>query len=256
MIEPTLKAVFFDLDDTLIDWSGFNGNWDEADRKHILSVYEYMNNEVHPLRDFDDLLREFRRRIIAGWESARSTMRAPHMENILSETLTAMGVPAEKIDARQILKHYNWGALDGVSVFPEVPEMLEFLIDQGIKVGIVTNSLQPICLRDIELEQYGLKQYFPECRVTAADVGYLKPHINIFREAMNKLRVEPGEAVFIGDNPVADVGGAQAAGMRGILRIRDGAHSSTISLVTPDCALQSLRELPPILDKWFPGWGI
>jgi len=59
--------------------------------------------------------------------------------------------------------------------------------------------------------------------------------------------------VFIGDNPIADIGGAQSSGMRAILRLKPG-HNSYRGLAVPDGSLYSLDELPSILDEWHPNW--
>ncbi len=66
--------------------------------------------------------------------------------------------------------------------------------------------------------------------------------------------MQPQEAVFVGDNPVADVAGAQNIGMRGVLRV--GRHETGMlkGLIEPDHRLHSLAELPPVLDAWYPGW--
>jgi putative hydrolase of the HAD superfamily len=107
-------------------------------------------------------------------------------------------------------------------------------------------------MRDFELTDHGILDFFPDCRVTAADAGYLKPHPEIFEYALNKLGVSADEAVFVGDNAVADIAGAQGAGMRAILRRKADRLPATSGLVIPDATITSLRELPAILDAWFP----
>jgi hypothetical protein len=42
--------------------------------------------------------------------------------------------------------------------------------------------------------------------------------------------------------------------MRGVLRITSPTPPMLSGLIIPDAAVNSLAELPPILDKWFPGW--
>ena len=62
------------------------------------------------------------------------------------------------------------------------------------------------------------------------------------------------EAVFVGDNPVADVAGAQGAGLQAVLRVRKPAPVMLSGLIVPDHAINSLQEMPDVLDNWFPGW--
>ena len=109
--------------------------------------------------------------------------------------------------------------------------------------------------------------YFPDCRLAAADTGYLKPHPRIFQAALAQLGTAADETVFIGDNPNADIAGALAVGMRAVLRITHRVFDSGIRAVKQNAEhaanggetdlqarLHSLEELPAILDKWYPDW--
>jgi len=249
-----LKAVLFDLDDTLIDWSGFGKQWAARERLLLRGVFDYICNEVHMLDDFDRMITEFSSRTQQAWEGARSNLRAPNMGVIMVETLTALGVPSESLNERRCLEAYRWGAAPGSKLFPDVAEALTILGQNKIQIGIVTNAYQPMWMRDAELEQHGLLSYFPTCRVSAADVGFLKPHPSIFEYALNCIGAKPNEVVFVGDNPVADIAGAQSAGMQAVLRVTHPTPPMLSGLIVPDHALNSLMELPDVLDQWFPGW--
>lgn len=76
-----------------------------------------------------------------------------------------------------------------------------------------------------------------------------KPARSFFRAALDALGVLPSEAAMIGDDLESDVGGAQAAGMRGVL-VRTGKHraeEAARSSVRPDAVLGSLAELGRLL---------
>lgn len=250
-----LKGILFDLDDTLLDWGGFHADWRAHEAAHLRGVFEYVQNSAHPLRSsFDTLLETYMERTRDAWMLARVTLRAPHVANIMTETLIGLGFPQEKLDVRRCLEVYNWCAVEGTIVFPEVPQVLEELRAHHIRVGIVTNASQPMWMRDKELEEHDLLRFFPSCRFSAADAGYLKPHPLIFQKAMACLETLPGETVFVGDNPVADIAGAQGAGLKAVLRVKQPAPPLISGLIIPDRAINSLTELLPILDEWFAGW--
>lgn len=139
-------------------------------------------------------------------------------------------------------------------MFAEVPEVLKLLHENGIKVGIVTNAYQPMWLRDVEIQMHGLLDFFPDCRISAADVGYLKPHPAIFQAALNCCGAKADETVFVGDDVEADVAGAQAAGLLAVLRQSRRSQALFGGTVVPDATIKTLSELPTILDDWFPGW--
>lgn len=251
-----LKAILFDLDDTLIDWGEFFENWEEIEAPHVRGVHGYLTNVVgHAGLEFEAYRVEYTRRTRAAWANARTSLKAPHVGRILLETAVALGVPENLLDVKLALEHYNWQTIPGTVVFPDVIEALDLLRERGLKFGIVTNAYQPMELRDVEIDGHGLLDYFPTCRFSAADVGFLKPHPSIFERALDCLGTEPEETVFIGDNMTADIAGAQAAGMRAILRNIPRRKALLSGIVVPDATIDALTELPAIFDEWFPGWG-
>lgn len=251
----TLRAVFFDLDDTLIDWSGFNEDWSLIERRHIQPVFEYFIREGHlaPI-ELDIYLKAYRNNVMNAWADSRQTLKAVHVGDLLIETATALGAAPETIAMERMFEVYGWGIVPGTVAFPEVPTVLQHLIENGLQIGIVTNAPQPMALRDRELAGHGLFDYFPACRISAADAGYLKPHPAIFQLALDTLGVEPDEAVFVGDDLDADIVGARKMGIRAVLRVTRHTVNSPRRDVQPDARVNSLTELPAILDTWFPGW--
>lgn len=169
-----LKAVFFDLDDTLIDWGHFFGQWDAVERMYIGGVYDHIRAQGHDIGDLDSFRELYFERTVAAWQSARDTLIAPHLGNILVETATLLGVPEHDRDPDAYLHAYNWSAVRGTAPFPDAVDSLRLLRDAGLKLGLVTNAFQPMRLRDREMAEHGLLEFFPECRLSAADVGYLK----------------------------------------------------------------------------------
>lgn len=250
-----LKGVLFDLDDTLIDWSGFNSEWGALERQHLRGVFDYICDEIQPLDDFEAYSAEFGNRLMGAWTSASTTMRAPHLGTLLVETSVAFGVPPESLDAKRCLTAFDWKAIPNTKVFPEVPETLDLLRQHGIRIGIVTNAHQPMWIRDIEIQQHGIYDFFPDCRIAASDVGYLKPHPAIFQAALRCLGTAPEETAFVGDNLEADVGGAKGAGMLAIWRqvVRRRYNPDDVD-IEPDETITSLAQLPEIFDTRFPGW--
>ena len=76
-----------------------------------------------------------------------------------------------------------------------------------------------------------------------------KPAPSFFADALRSLGVRPEEAAIVGDDLDADVGGGQAAGMRGVL-VRTGkfrAEEAARSRVRPDAVIDSAAALPDLL---------
>lgn len=250
-----LKAVLFDLDDTLIDWGDFNEDWDAMEYRHVVGVHRYITDHIQVICEVKDFFKEYMRRTGQAWAQARTTLTAPHVGKVLLDTASFFGVPESKLDQNAFLKAYNWRKIEHTTVFPDSIPGLKRLRDANLKLVLITNAYQPMWMRDIEMQQHGLLEFFPNCRFSAADVGKLKPHPSIFQKALTCLDVKPEETVFIGDNPTADIAGAQSAGMRAVLRVKLPMRPLISGLVIPDAAINSLDELPTILDGWFPNWS-
>lgn len=249
-----LKAILFDLDQTLIDWE-LAEPWESHQGRRLKRVYEAAQS-VHPLGDVDPegFFLAFTHHMGEAWVEGLRTMHPPSFLRVLVDTIHSFGVPEDKIDLAAIELAYDWQHIEGERAYPDVLEVLPELREQGIQLGIITNSSQPMGWRDRELEAVGLLPLFPGCRLSAADVGYLKPHPAIFAHALKLMGVRPEEAVFVGDNLQADIQGAQGLGMHAVLRIQPGNPDQLDESVVPDGRIRTLHDLLPLLDGWYPGW--
>lgn len=249
-----LRGVLFDFDDTLVDWGMVSDSWRDIEASRLARVHDYITDNSNGFQaSLEKLIDVYWKRTRRAWSEGRVNLRAPNMPQILLTTLRDLGAADEHLDAQVILEVYDWNVVPGTTVFPDVPPMLDLLRKHGIKTGIVTNASQPMWMRDAELKTFGLIEYFPDCRVSGADAGYLKPHRRIFELALERLGTDPGETVFVGDNPVADIAGAQAFGMHAVRRVNPGALNNG-RVTKPHKTLQSFAELPAILDGWYPEW--
>jgi HAD superfamily hydrolase (TIGR01458 family) len=78
-----------------------------------------------------------------------------------------------------------------------------------------------------------------------------KPSAPYFQAALDALDAEPQRTWMVGDDVEADVGGAQALGVRGVL-VRTGKYRDewlARSRITPDAVLDSVADLPTFLDS-------
>jgi HAD superfamily hydrolase (TIGR01509 family) len=123
-------------------------------------------------------------------------------------------------------------------VMPETPGYLASLKNRGYFLGVISNSTGTI---EDQLQHVGLRGYF-QAVFDSALVGVEKPHPEIFQLALDSAKVAPDEAVFVGDTNATDVGGAQLAGLHGVLMDRIGAYPHA------DCPrISSLPELDGVL---------
>jgi HAD superfamily hydrolase (TIGR01509 family) len=90
---------------------------------------------------------------------------------------------------------------------------LERLHGLGLKLAIVSNSEGTV---EALIRGMGLGRYF-DAVVDSWHLGVTKPDPAIFKHALERVGVSAADAVMVGDSMKADVGGALAAGIRGVL---------------------------------------
>ncbi len=83
--------------------------------------------------------------------------------------------------------------------------------------------------------------------VSSEDVGAYKPHVAMFREVCARLGVAPGQAVYVGDSPWADIAGARNAGLRAVWLNRH-AREWPGDIEPPETVITSLGELGSLLE--------
>src|SRR5262249_44501585 len=101
-----------------------------------------------------------------------------------------------------------WDAAD-----PTAAEALALARERGVRTAVISNSSGSVRTM---LERLGLLTSL-EFVLDSAIVGVEKPDPRIFRIALERAGLEPGEAVYVGDIYSIDVQGARAAGMRAVL---------------------------------------
>ena len=124
-------------------------------------------------------------------------------------------------------------------VYPDAVPTLEWLKDEGYKLGVITSG--PAYQR-LKLELTGLSGYF-DVIVTREDVKAIKPEPKIFLHALETLGVQPGEALMVGDSLSQDVYGAKNVGMTAVWINRDGEPGYYMA----DYEIRTLHELRKIL---------
>jgi len=99
---------------------------------------------------------------------------------------------------------------------PSAAEAVRDLASRGVALGIISNTGRTpgVILRRV-LERHDLLRHFAVVSYSD-EIGYRKPEAEIFRRTLAELGIGAGEAAHVGDNPIADVQGAQGVGMRGV----------------------------------------
>ena len=133
---------------------------------------------------------------------------------------------------------------------PDARPLLEALRTEGIRVGVLSNTLWPRWHHEAVFSRDGLAPFI-DAAVYSSEIPVAKPHADAFRAAIDSVGAPPGQTVFVGDRPWDDVHGAQEAGMRAILIPHSRLGDQAVDVdVTPDAIAERLGDVLSIVLAW------
>jgi putative hydrolase of the HAD superfamily len=208
-----MKAIGFDLGDTLIYYKNVPLNWEKLYSEALLKVVDCCNLVINEKMLFD-------------------------AEHILAKYNTRLNPRIEEIDANkiftEILLKWNFNVEKNlvlsqevffeffqkkVSLYDDTIPILAYLKNRNLKIGILTDvpygMNKQYVNRDIEL----ISEYI-ELALTSVEVGRRKPCSKGYLELAKFLKVEPYEMIYVG-NEEKDIIGANNAGIYSVLINRD-----------------------------------
>lgn len=137
-----------------------------------------------------------------------------------------------RIDAAHAERHM-WCGCD-----PDAPRVIDELKRRGLLVAVISNTEDGRARES--LEAAGLAERF-DVIIDSHHVGLSKPDPAIFRHALELLKVEPREAVFVGDSYAHDALAAMSAGLAAVLLDPLDLH--------PEAVCPRIRRLGDLLPR-------
>lgn len=229
----TIELITFDLDDTLWEVAPVILNAEAALR-------EWLAREAPRLAHMPvEHLGTIRAQLVEDEPALRhriSELRRRVLQHALTDAGYALG---EAQSLAETGFEVFLAARHQIELFPEAQPALEQLANR-YRLAVLTNG-------NADVRRLGLADYF-EFALSAEDVGVGKPDPRPFEEALRRAGVTAENTVHVGDNPVDDVAGAQAACIATVWfnpmgKPWTGARS-------PDREIRNLAELPEVLARW------
>ena len=200
-----LRAVLFDWGDTL-----FHFAYDEA----LLEAgweagLDALGRDELP--GHDETASRFRERYmpLLFVPGALEEVEYPGMVRELLESF-GVEVSDDELDRFLAAEHAAWEPARLVGAHTHA--LLDSLRERGLATGLVSNAFDPGWLLHEDLARMGLAERL-DAAVFSSEVGKRKPHPAIFEEALGRLGVPPGDALFVGDRRLEDVQGAKELGI-------------------------------------------
>ena len=229
-----LKAVLFDIDDTLFDRK-------TAVRNALLLMMEQLPDlfvGIQEERIFDTFKNadEIAR---IDFESGKSGEAVRDSRS--KAFLRSLGLP--KRFSKRITEQYI-GAFPGVSAEVNgARAVIEGLVAEEYGLGIISNAFPDVQYN--KLKGIGILEYF-HVIVLAEECGIRKPDERIFHKAADSLRCLPHECLYVGNSFETDIVGAKNAGMKSCWFNADGKQIQEGN-TEPDFEIAQLPQLLEIL---------
>jgi putative hydrolase of the HAD superfamily len=232
IVQPT--AVFFDLDETLIQHS------QDISVLAADALRKIDPGHAHATLNFNVALKGAAESL---WPRIHEyTGRGEQvLGRVLSNALAAIG--SEPSLGPKMLKIITSDVAASTQLTPHAHETLQELKSMGIAVGIITNGFTFLQMHKVRA--HGLMTLV-DFVITSEDAGTHKPDRRIFDMALQKAGVHAATSWYVGDNYDKDIRGCTLAGMVGVLFDPDGgfdAGNKTAHPYTPHYIARNLCDI-------------
>ncbi len=232
-----IRAIFFDLDDTLIR---YNAAYELAlAASHAVLAGCHGHVTVGDLRTA--IYAAYEKRFGYGTPgfAGLGTLPVGVLRAVLTgDALTALGVaPEPGLIAELIAEHEKIEAQE-IRPFADTRETIQTLA-RSFPLGVITNG--PSAMQRGKLTALELTGAF-RVIVVDSEFGHPKPDGRIFAHAAESVGFAPDELLFVGNSPEADVAGAVAAGWCCAWLNADGMQLPP-GVPTPSYVLRTLAEV-------------
>jgi putative hydrolase of the HAD superfamily len=242
---PRIEVVFFDLGDTIVDLREGHGDY----MARVVARAERVYDVIAPRCQIPLERNAFAEWLAQGTEDfyleATARQQGVDIYDALRHLFDAMGIPADDGLVRSGGDAFCRGSSSLAPLRVGAREVLTALGAQGLRLGVISNTLQPSRCADEALDRRGLLHLF-ETRIYSSEMRVAKPHPAIFRAALDAAGVAPDRVVYVGDRLVVDVAGAQAIGMKAVLIEVPHRPEPDLEIV-PDARIRELPELLHLL---------
>ncbi len=197
-----MKAVLFDLDDTLHD---------KSSTLSLMAARQYESFELNSLGVDEAAWREHYLRL--------HSINMPKTE-VFARLAAECSLPESMPE--DMLTEFDRDCGGQAQPFPGMQELLATCRDAGLVLGCVTNGRDH--MQRSKLDGLGVTDLFDSI-VTSGGFGAKKPDPSIFDRCLSELEVQRMDAFFVGDNFDADMRPAIDLGMHAIWKSSRGHES-------------------------------
>ncbi len=202
-----IKAIFFDVDDTLFSTSDFAA----IARRNGVEAMVRLGLKANPdelLRELQEVVQEFTSNYEHHFDKLLARIPPSRYAGINPAMLVASAIVAYHETKFRQLHPYN-----------DVIEVLSLLARSNLIRGVITAG---VTIKQAEkLLRLNVYPFFTPTAIFISDqIGIGKPNPKLYSRACEIAKVKPQEAMYVGDNPAHDIDPANSIGMITVLNRR------------------------------------
>jgi putative hydrolase of the HAD superfamily len=233
-MNPAPKAIFFDMDGTILDWqTGMEESW-------LASCVKHSDGSWAP----PDMHAAIQKRRTWFWDDPERAYRGRMDLDAASREIVHHAfadLRAEGLDiADSLANYYRAMRAEAIAPYPGAIETLATIRDRGIPMALLTNGEARNQRRSVET--HALEQYF-RCIVIEGEFGTGKPDERVFRHALSALGAQPDGVWMVGDSLEADIVPAVALGMHAVWVDAPGDGLPEGAAARPHRIVRTIAEL-------------
>ena len=230
-----IKAVFFDLDETLCD---SDTAWHIAVKETFQRLCKHAPNvsEKAVTEAWTTVHQKLFQQLNAG-KCSMAEVRDSRFQCLFKE----LGLPTDKV-MEELSDFFCSRYLASLRLYDDVPVLEEL---HAYHVGIITNGAhdEHTDSQLSKVRHLGLSERIQSLTISG-EIGVRKPKVEIFRVACERAGVLPKEAIFVGDSVQNDIVGANRAGMTSVLINRKSeVLVSKTADEQPDYTISNLHDV-------------
>ena len=238
MSKKRLKAVFFDVDDTVYSITEFAYLARKNAIKAMIEAGLKVDEEV-AFRELMQVINEF------------GSNHGQHYDKLLKRFPPEIieGLSPLIIKTAGIVGYHQTKARD-FAPYGDAIEVLKILKERGLRLGIITAGME---IKQAEkIYRLGLHEIVEHEFIFITDnIGIAKNNPKLYMKACQKAGAAPNEVMYIGDNPPVDVDIPARLGMQTILSRRGGKYKSIHGEMSPTYTVDNFYDVLDIIDKYY-----
>ncbi|MBI4712242.1 MAG: HAD-IA family hydrolase [Planctomycetes bacterium] len=229
-----MKAIFFDIDDTLYSTSDFARRARENSLRAMINLgLKLPLNTL--VKELNEVISEFSSNYEHHFDKLLVRIPSRYYQSINPTTLVAAAVIAYHQTKSKELKPY-----------PDALKALKALARTDLLRGVISDGLT---IKQMEkLLRLGIYPLFsPGAIFISEQVGINKPNPKLYQRICSELTLMPQDIMYVGDNPLLDIDPANKIGMITVLFRRSKKYLAVKGKTKPRYQIDNFNQLLNIL---------